>query len=727
MVGKKSGRAQLREEGLERTDNNMDLTTWPQVGMINQKNYYTEFLKRDEQFLAVRYPKDEERARIVQEARDKDRARALGVPTQEGMTPQATDEAAEDGDASFASRTDISKLIVIHPGSQNLRIGLGSDALPKTIPMVIARRWKESEDEEDGGEPSPKRQKVEGAVPADALPEKWFGEDFADQYMAMSSELRTRMRSNKRRVLPNSKDLVTNYNRRTPPDIISEHNDINRIEWTELPADPSKAPDFFTGNEALRLPEKSKPRYKLFWPIRNGTFNEKDYLDRNQIYHDISKILEEAFRNQLGITKLKDLINYKCVFIIPDLYEKQYVTMILDILIRDLGVGKVCLQQESLSATFGAGYGVACVVDIGSQKTSICCVDEGLCVEESRVNLKMGGLDVTETFIKMMLYGHFPYSDMNLKRRYDFLLAEELKQKFCSMDEGSVTVQTWDFHLRASGQDTRKYTFKTYDETMLSVMGLFKPSIFENARKLEQRRNVVPRSVDLYDGSPNDPISQAQITILETAAGKPIVAAPVNGTQDPAVSSTPQRPALSNLLSRLNENENTPRSSVAGSPGPEGTGTPNPERDTPMGDADSLPLIFRDPVLEKTKLADERDKILPVIALDHAILESLAQGARGDDRKLRDFFGGIMLVGGASKTPGLREFIEARLRELRPFYGKEILVGPPPREFDPQVVAWKGGSVFGRLSSHGNDSWISKYEYDMLGSRLLNNKCMFAW
>jgi len=293
---------------------------------------------------------------------------------------------------------------------------------------------------------------------------------FADQYMAMSSELRTRMRSNKRRVLPNSKDLVTNYNRRTPPDIISEHNDINRIEWTELPADPKKAPDFFTGNEALRIPEKSNPRYKLFWPIRNGTLNEKDYADRNQIYHDISKILEEAFRNQLGITRLKDLINYKCVFIIPDLYERQYVTMILDILIRDLGLGKVCLQQESLSATFGAGYGVACVVDLGAQKTSICCVDEGLCVEESRVNLKMGGSDITETFVKMMFYGHFPYSDMNLKRRYDFLLAEELKQKFCSMEESSVTVQTWDFHLRASGQDTRKYTFKTYDETMLSVM-----------------------------------------------------------------------------------------------------------------------------------------------------------------------------------------------------------------------------------------------------------------
>jgi hypothetical protein len=27
--------------GLERTDNDLDLTSWPQVNMINQKNYYT--------------------------------------------------------------------------------------------------------------------------------------------------------------------------------------------------------------------------------------------------------------------------------------------------------------------------------------------------------------------------------------------------------------------------------------------------------------------------------------------------------------------------------------------------------------------------------------------------------------------------------------------------------------------------------------------------------------
>lgn len=93
-----------------------------------------------------------------------------------------------------------------------------------------------------------------------------------------------------------------------------------------------------------------------------------------------------------------------------------------------------------------------------------------MCIESSRINLKYGGADFTETFIKMMLFDHFPYADINLKRRYDFLLAEELKAKFCTMNEADISVQLYDFHVRASGQDTRKYMFKTYDEVLLAPM-----------------------------------------------------------------------------------------------------------------------------------------------------------------------------------------------------------------------------------------------------------------
>ncbi|KAK0662731.1 putative actin-related protein 8 [Lasiodiplodia hormozganensis] len=727
MVGKKSGRSLMRDEGLERTDNNLDLTTWPQVSMINQKNYYTEYLKRDDQFLAYRTQQEEATSRMVQQARDKDRALAQGV--------DVNAEEEENGATTASQEAFGSKIVVIHPGSQNLRIGLASDALPKTVPMVLARKWPENEAEEDGGEPLPKRLKVDDEIPED--PDKWFGEEFSSQYNSMSNDLKQRMRANKRRVLPNSKELVVNYNRRTPPEVISEHNDPHRVEWTEIGSD---APDYILGRAALRIPENSEPRYKLFWPIRHGWFNEQDYKTKNTLYSDISLIIEHAIISELGLKHKKDWPQYGCVCIIPDLFERNYVTQMLDILLRGLGFGRVCFQQESLSATFGAGYSSSCIVDVGAQKTSICCVEEGMCIEDSRVNVKYGGTDVTETFMRMMLHDYFPYSDINLKRRYDWLLAEELKQKFCTMNEADISVQLYDFHLRAFGEDTRKYFFKCYDETMLSPMGYFHPTIFDHSDKLKARRKLIDRSYDLYDGSPNDPQSAAQNSITDNSVTAPQGTVATNAVPEPKplptmITQTPSKSNPIGLAGRLNEQEGTPRSSVAGSPGPDGINTPQAPQDTPApgaapgegGSFGATSSIFFDPTLEKIKQAEERDKILPVTGLDTAIMTSIQHGARGDDRKARDFYGGIMVIGGGSKVAGFMPFLEDRLRSLLPGLGKDILIGAPPRDLDPQVLVWKGGSVFGKLSSSGNDSWISQKEYDMLGSRLLMQKCMFLW
>lgn len=543
----------------------------------------------------------------------------------------------------------------------------------------------------------------------------------------MAAELKAHMRQNKRRTLPNSKEMVVNYNRRTPPETISEHNDPHRVEWTEIP-DP--APEYITGQAALRIPDTSNPRYKLFWPIRHGWCNEKDYSSKRLLFLDISLILEDAIKSQLGLTSKKDWIQYSCVFVIPDLYEKNYVTQVLEMLMKEFAFARVCFIQESLAATFGAGFTSACVVDIGAQKTSICCVEEGMCIENSRVNLKYGGADVTETFIKMMLYDHFPYADINLCRRYDFLLAEELKKKVCTMNEANVSVQTFDFHLRIFGQDTRKYTFKAYDEVLLAPMGYFQPSIFDNSHKLDGRRKLLPRSYDIYDGQPNDPVSAAQSEILSSLAP---ASADAESQEEPQsngapadVQATPSRSQQLHALSRVQDVEATPRSSVAGSPAPEAVGTSTPQAgggaSTPVPGAQTstLPPAPRGPTIE------ERDDILPIFPLDNAILTSIMHAARSDDRRMRDFLGGIMVLGGGSLVPGFHAYLEERLHALRPGYAKEIMIGTPPRDLDPQVVVWKGASVFGKLSGT-NDSWIGQLEYDRLGSRLLAYKCMWAY
>ncbi|KAI4156078.1 MAG: hypothetical protein LQ341_000053 [Variospora aurantia] len=532
----------------------------------------------------------------------------------------------------------------------------------------------------------------------------------------MCSELKVHMRAHKRRVLPNSKELIVNYNKRTPPETISEHNDPHRIDWTEIPSDLRKAPAFITGKDALRIPDFSTPRYKLFWPLRHGWYNEHDYDQKRALYDDIAVIIEEAIKTQLNLSRRRDWSQYGCVFIVPDLYEKRYVTQILDMLLRDFSFGRVCFIQESLAATFGAGYTSACVVDLGAQKTSICCVEEGMCLENSRINLKYGGADVTETFIKMMLFDHFPYSEINLNRRYDFLLAEEIKIKLCTLNEGEISPQPADFHLRTPGQATRKYMFKTYDEILLAPQGYFRPSIFDSSPKLRDRRKLIDRSRDLYDDSPNDPVSTAQSAIIAMTAPLPPVSGQIprdqaDGMNGVAVS-TPLR-QIPNALRKFSEQEQN-SISVVGSPAPEDEDTPVPGAD---GETNGVKNEL-DPSL--------RDDVLPVAPLDVAIFTSIVNGARNDDRKTREFLGGIMVIGGGAQIPGFYSYLEERLKESKPNLAKDIMIGTPPRELDPQGVVWKGGSVFGKLRGT-NDSWISKIEHDRLGARVLAYKLMWAW
>ena len=99
---------------------------------------------------------------------DNDRARAFAG--QGGVYGDADQDLDEDTAMDDATSEDYgSKTIVIHIGSQNLRLGLATDALPKTVPMVIACKSRETEAE--ACEPRPKRLKLD--VPS----EEQFGEE----------------------------------------------------------------------------------------------------------------------------------------------------------------------------------------------------------------------------------------------------------------------------------------------------------------------------------------------------------------------------------------------------------------------------------------------------------------------------------------------------------------------------------------------------------------------
>ena len=716
-------------------------------------------MKRDEQFLSLRLQAEANRDRLVQNAKDKDRALArmghadvpLPFPDMQG------EEERPDG-------LDASKIIVVHPGSQNLRIGFASDALPKTIPMAIASKFPQTESDVLEARP---RRKSEGKTT-----EQTYGEEWSQKYQKMCTELKQDMRLNKRKVLPNSKELVVNYNRRTEPEVIPQHNDALQIEWTDIntPDGPEPSASCCIGNAALRVPDDSSPKFKLRWPIRHGWLNEDDYSSPEHLYDDFQTLLDKAIRQELGLTRNSTWKNYSCVFVIPDLYDKKYVEQTLRSVMTWFEFNRVCYIQESMAATFGAGYTQACVVDVGAQKTSIACVEDGLCLDDSRINLKYGGYDVTETFIKMMLHDNFPYQDINLQRRYDFLLAEELKVKHCTMSQADISVQLYTFHVRAPNKPTRKYQFKTYDEVILSPMGFYEPSIFDNEHKLRGRRRLVDRSYNAYDVEyPDDSHSAAQNDVLEMIKPSPVV----NGCFAPSQGdvSTPQREKQHPFSFLAMTANGTPATSNAPSPGPDGgtstpvppppfifsagcgsvaaglreTGSPAPSGGggrlrnggTPIptgalpgifvvdGNGNSLPQATVAPFRTAKSIAAERDTVLPVAPLDTAIMTSIQNAAKGEEKKVRDLLGSIMVVGGGSKTPLFTVVLEERLKKIRPDLADRILVSRSARDMDEQVVVWKGASVFSKLLT--NDSWITPLEYERLGARVLHHKVLWAW
>lgn len=655
----------LKTSGIARHDNQLKQTLFTPPVPINQKNYYTDYLKRDDQILFYREFNDEMKRQKELKKQKEEEAKA-----KEGIE--------EEVDAEEIPEAVGSKVVVIHPGSQNLRIGLATQVYPKSVPNVIAHRIDDN---------------FQASKPQES-DEMDIEHDFESAHQTVQDDLNTRMKFYKRRILPNSHQTVSNYNNRVEFEEIPEHNDPYRVEWTEI---DNKSPSpYYTGLKATRIPPDSKPQYQLKWPIRYGMFNERDYETPQQILGDISLILMDALKENLSID-FKEYKDYNTILLIPDLYDKSYVSSMINLLL-EMGFANVAILQEGMGATFGAGISTACIVDVGAEKCSVACVEEGMVIPDSRINLRFGGDDITSAFIKMLQNSQFPYAEVDLSKQYDWALANELKKKFCTCNDADITVQLYNFYQRQPDRLTRKYQFKTFDEPMLAPLGLFYPQLFDLQHKITTRYSLFPRSIDIYEQGnvPNDPISDAQINIFQgtlASEGK--------------------------SYNKKNKQE--------GQAAENKTGGENDNNDNNNQDESTV-------ITQAQAYAEMNQKIVPSVGIEHAIIESVTQAAlKSQGSKQNAFYENLMIVGGgAAKLSGFNNLLTDRLSmflnnpDVVDKYTGDITVMPIPREMDPELITWKGGSVYSKLKIV-NEVWISKREWEIFGSRCLQYKVLFMY
>jgi len=67
--------------------------------------------------------------------------------------------------------------------------------------------------------------------------EPLFGQTFEEGVMKLDAILKARLKAAKKRTVPNARELVASYNRRSQPEEILDINDPEQVEWIELGPD----------------------------------------------------------------------------------------------------------------------------------------------------------------------------------------------------------------------------------------------------------------------------------------------------------------------------------------------------------------------------------------------------------------------------------------------------------------------------------------------------------
>ncbi|XP_049608166.1 actin-related protein 8 [Syngnathus scovelli] len=589
-------------------------------------------------------------------------------------------------------------VIVIHPGSRTLRIGRATDNLPLTIPHVIARRHKQS------GQP-----RYEDAwLLRDGLNKPESNEQRQNGLKMVDQAIWSKKMSNGVRRTPVSAEQARAYNCQIRPAVLDSNS---RVKWTNT----SHHPPYLIGEEAVYV--KPTDSYDIHWPIVRGQLNVHAGPGGSltAVLADLETIWSHVIQKNLEIP-LKDLKYYRCILLVPDIYNRQHAKELVSMLLLNMGFSAIIVHQESVCATFGSGLSSACVVDVGDQKTSLCCVEDGVSHRNSRLSLAYGGADVTRILFWLLQRAGFPYRDCQLSSRLDCQLLQHIKETLCHLDQDISGLRDHEFQTRFPDAPAFLFQVRLGDEKLQAPMGLFYPSTFGIVG--QKMTSLQFRS----QGDSEDP--HDELYLLAT-----------HSKQDQSSKNASDRKVLSRQGGALDgdasgqggigELSELPRSS-GGSGGMQAEtdiGVTQGECLIGVGEAEEALSTH---LSRKTAIMNQFEG--KALGLDKAILHSIDCCA--SDETKRKMYSSILVVGGGLMFHGAQEFLLHRIiNKMPPSFRRlvdNVEVITRPKDMDPRLISWKGGAVLACLDTT-QEMWIHQREWQRFGVRMLRERAAFVW
>ncbi|XP_019428862.1 PREDICTED: actin-related protein 9 isoform X2 [Lupinus angustifolius] len=557
-----------------------------------------------------------------------------------------------------------SNLVVINPGSANIRIGLASQDTPYNIPHCIARHTKqvpkrnvqdqmlnsqvttaqhmEREKAYDVVASLLKIPFLDEEVPSNSFPRKMgrvdghnphtIRKDLPFTWTNVNEEAIT---SSSSAVESSSKDVkIESLDPKEGTD--SKESDVSKEKFRE----------FIFGEEALRIPP-SEP-YCLCRPIRRGHLNISQHYSMQQVLEDLRAIWDWILIDKLHIPR-NERNMYSAILVMPESFDNPEIKEMLSLVLQELCFGSAVVHQEGLAAIFGNGLSTACVVNIGAQVTSMICIEDGGTLPSTLKTLPFGGEDIARCLLWTQRH-HQTWPQIRtdiLTKPIDLLMLNQLKETYCEIKEGELdavaVVHSYEDKVPVGSHKTRL--------TALNVppMGLFYPTLF------------VP---DVYPPPPRTWFHDYEDILEDTW----------------------------NIdFSRRSDMSDTFYPNFNG----------------------GLPMWESYPVFSSKPKKEEK------VGLAEAITNCILSTGRIDIQ--RKLFCSIQLIGGVALTSGLVPAVEERVLHAIPPNEAIDTVEVLQSRTNPTFVPWKGGAILGVLDL-GRDAWITREDWIHNGLHIGSNR-----
>ncbi|KAL2601191.1 hypothetical protein AAZV13_10G153500 [Glycine max] len=364
-----------------------------------------------------------------------------------------------------------SNLVVINPGSANVRIGLASQDTPFNIPHCIARHTEQIPNFTviDKIAPLLKIPFLDEEGPSNSFPRKMGRVDGHNPHI-IRKDLPFTWTNVYEEATNSSVSLETSSKDETDEFLDPKEGTDSK----EPNASERKFKEFICGEEALRI-SPTEP-YCFCRPIRRGHLNISQHYSMQQVLDDLHTIWDWILIEKLHIPR-NERNMYSAVLVMPETFDNREIKEILSLVLRELCFGSAVVHQEGLAAVFGNGLSTACVVNIGAQVTSLICIEDGGALPSTGKTLPFGGEDISRAFLWTQRQRQtWPpiHSDV-FGKPIDLLVLNQLKETYCEVKEGEfdavAVVHSYENKVPAGPHKTRLSALN------VPPMGLFCPML----------------------------------------------------------------------------------------------------------------------------------------------------------------------------------------------------------------------------------------------------------